>query len=266
MNCSWELCDLFSRENNFYFWILFNFKIILCLICSIINKWKNDEYFFLSLWKHNFTDLSFLVSVFNFHYCLMYTIANHISESLLRKDKTGRVSEADSILDIERILLSEPKTDTCKQTAPLKKAWVFGNLDLCCMKLNLTTATCDYFYWFVIDESFHLFHLYNHLLMNPKDPQYRNNLMTETQIKLSSLFFHLLLWLTILKSLRKECDVYKFYRKTRGIFILCDNCRYKIPGFATPATGASRQTLWTATPKDTPMFDKRLLNVATGKP
>lgn len=44
------------------------------------------------------------------------------------------------------------------------------------------------------------------------------------------------------------------------------NCRHKIAGFATPAAGAARHTLWTATPKETPMFDKRLLNVATGKP
>ncbi|XP_067928237.1 uncharacterized protein [Watersipora subatra] len=38
----------------------------------------------------------------------------------------------------------------------------------------------------------------------------------------------------------------------------------KITGFATPAV--SRDTMWTATPQQTPLFDKRLLKVATGKP
>lgn len=37
--------------------------------------------------------------------------------------------------------------------------------------------------------------------------------------------------------------------------------RPKVAGFATPAPGASRLTLWTATPKETPLFDKRLLGV-----
>ena len=39
-----------------------------------------------------------------------------------------------------------------------------------------------------------------------------------------------------------------------------------MPGYATPAANYLRQTLWTATPVDTPLFDKRLLNVATDKP
>ncbi|KAF6024030.1 hypothetical protein EB796_017658 [Bugula neritina] len=37
--------------------------------------------------------------------------------------------------------------------------------------------------------------------------------------------------------------------------------RTRVKGFATPAVGLTNEPLWTATPEQTPLFDKRLLNV-----